>query len=126
MEISNSVPFWSTFVPLAFAAFLSMAIYIIKFAMPLKNLRGGLWWLLYTSVCVVFACLFIAITTGLRILAGLESDPAYYWFALAGIYGYLLIVAYVPAAIAINKVLAHRYPLPWEKNYPKSSGKVAS
>lgn len=115
MSLENNVEFWVSVVPIAFAALLSLALYIVRFAGPFKEVPEIIWWPVYMFVLAVFGGLFAAVGTGLRNLAGFDSDPAYVYFSIFGLVGYLILVAYVPVSIVINKVLAHRYPLPWEK-----------
>ncbi len=115
MPPKQGVEFWATVVPIAFAAQLSLAIYILKFALPFKNAPGRVWWPVYIFVCLLFSGLFGAVGAGISFLAGLPSDPLWVEIARYSILGYLVHVGYVPASIAINKLLKYRYPLPWEK-----------
>lgn len=115
MTPENNVAFWSAVVPIALAALLSLSLYIVRFADPFKKAPEIIWWPSYIFVLGVFGGLISAVGTGLRSLAGGDYDPGYLYFSIFGLGGYLILVAFVPVSIVINKVLAHRYPLPWEK-----------
>jgi hypothetical protein len=78
------------------------------------------WWPLYLFVVAVYSSLFFGIGDGLRYLAGWETSEYSMEVAIASLYGYLFLVSYFPVMFAINKMLADKYPFPWEERNPPS------